>query len=97
TPRGDRDLRAQPAPARPHRPRPQVERRRRTAGTVPDDRAGGPLGGGHGGGLGDLFGFLVAQGHDVRYVGYDLSPRMVGAARAKYADPRARFQVRDIL
>jgi SAM-dependent methyltransferase len=48
-------------------------------------------------GLGDLFGFLVGEGHDVRYVGYDLSRRMVAAARARYADPRARFQVRDIL
>jgi trans-aconitate methyltransferase len=48
-------------------------------------------------GLGDLFGFLRAQAHDVRYVGYDLSRRMVAAARRKYDDRRARFEVRDIL
>jgi SAM-dependent methyltransferase len=48
-------------------------------------------------GLGDLFGYLTARGHDVRYAGYDLSRRMVQAARRRYADPRARFEVRDIL
>jgi SAM-dependent methyltransferase len=48
-------------------------------------------------GLGDFFGFLRGAGHDVRYAGYDLSPRMVSAARRKYRDRRARFEVRDVL
>lgn len=48
-------------------------------------------------GLGDLFGFLRAQGHEVRYTGYDLSARMVAAAQRKYRHPAARFEVRDIL
>ena len=55
-------------------------------------------------GLGDLYGYLREQGHGllpdapaapVQYVGYDLSPKLVTAARLKY--PEARFQVRDIL
>ena len=48
-------------------------------------------------GLGDFFDYLRAAGHDVRYVGYDLSPRMVAAARRRYRDRRARFEVRDVL
>ena len=48
-------------------------------------------------GLGDLFGFLREAGHDVRYTGYDLSPRMVMAARRRYRNRRARFEVRDVL
>jgi SAM-dependent methyltransferase len=48
-------------------------------------------------GLGDLFGFLREAGHDIRYAGYDLSPRMVAAARRRYRDRRARFEVRDVL
>lgn len=48
-------------------------------------------------GLGDLFGFLREAGHDVRYTGYDLSPRMVATARRRYRDRRARFEVRDVL
>ena len=48
-------------------------------------------------GLGDLFAYLRAQGHDVRYAGFDLSRRMVAAARKKHPDPAARFEVRDIL
>jgi trans-aconitate methyltransferase len=48
-------------------------------------------------GLGDLFGYLREQGHDVRYAGFDLSRRMVAAARRKYRHPSARFEVRDIL
>jgi SAM-dependent methyltransferase len=48
-------------------------------------------------GVGDLFGFLEARGLRVRYRGYDLSARMVAAARAKYAHPRAAFEVGDPL
>jgi len=48
-------------------------------------------------GLGDLFAYLRGQGHDGRYAGFDLSRRMVAAARRKYPDPAARFEVRDIL
>src|SRR5262245_32424075 len=48
-------------------------------------------------GLGDFFGFLVERGHAVRYAGYDITPEMVEAARARYPDPAARFEVRDIL
>ena len=48
-------------------------------------------------GLGDFFGFLVDRGHAVRYTGYDITPEMVDAARTRYPDPAARFEVRDIL
>jgi SAM-dependent methyltransferase len=48
-------------------------------------------------GLGDFFGYLRQQGHQVDYTGFDLSRRMVAAARRKHDDPRARFEVRDIL
>ncbi len=48
-------------------------------------------------GLGDFFGFLRERGHTVDYAGYDIVPGMVEAARLKYPDPRARFEVRDIL
>jgi SAM-dependent methyltransferase len=49
-------------------------------------------------GLGDLFSYLRRKGHDVReYAGFDLSRRMVDAAREKHPDPAARFEVRDIL
>ena len=48
-------------------------------------------------GLGDLFGYLRAAGHDVRYTGYDLSRRMIAAARRRFRDRRARFEVRDVL
>jgi trans-aconitate methyltransferase len=46
-------------------------------------------------GLGDLFGHLRARGASARYVGYDITPGMVEAARAKY--PEARFELRDVL
>ncbi len=48
-------------------------------------------------GLGDFFGFLRARGHGVAYTGYDIVPSMVEAARLKYPDSQARFEVRDIL
>jgi SAM-dependent methyltransferase len=48
-------------------------------------------------GLGDLFGYLQARGDRVRYSGYDLSRRMVAAARRKHAHADAGFEVRDIL
>jgi SAM-dependent methyltransferase len=48
-------------------------------------------------GLGDFFAFLVDRGHAIRYTGYDITPEMVEAAKARYPDPAARFEVRDIL
>ena len=48
-------------------------------------------------GLGDLFGFLEARGLNVRYEGYDINARMLEAARAKHAHPRARFVLRDVV
>jgi SAM-dependent methyltransferase len=48
-------------------------------------------------GLGDLFGFLEARGLGVRYHGFDINPRMLEAARAKHAHPRARFFQRDVV
>jgi SAM-dependent methyltransferase len=48
-------------------------------------------------GVGDFFGFLRDAGYRVEYTGYDISPKMVEAARLKYLDPSARFEVRDIL
>ncbi|HXY39380.1 MAG TPA: class I SAM-dependent methyltransferase, partial [Vicinamibacteria bacterium] len=48
-------------------------------------------------GLGDFFGFLRDRGQGVDYAGYDIVPGMVAAARLKYPDSRARFEVRDIL
>lgn len=46
-------------------------------------------------GLGDLYGYLGKVARDFTYVGYDLSPSMIAAARVRY--PAAAFQVRDIL
>jgi SAM-dependent methyltransferase len=48
-------------------------------------------------GVGDFFGFLRDAGCRVDYTGYDIAPKMVEAARLKYPDPSARFEVRDIL
>jgi SAM-dependent methyltransferase len=48
-------------------------------------------------GLGDLFGFLRDERHEVRYTGYDLSRRMVAAARQRYRSRQAHFEVRDVL
>lgn len=48
-------------------------------------------------GLGDFFGFLRDRGHSVKYTGYDITPEMIDAARAKFPDPTACFEVRDIL
>jgi SAM-dependent methyltransferase len=48
-------------------------------------------------GLGDLFGFLEARGLGVRYDGFDINARMLEAARAKHAHPRARFLHRDVV
>lgn len=46
-------------------------------------------------GLGDFYGYLREQGIDVQYVGYDLSPKMVGVAQAKF--PGVSFEAKDIL
>ncbi len=48
-------------------------------------------------GLGDFFGFLRERGNAVTYSGYDIAASMVEAARLKYPDSQARFEVRDIL
>jgi SAM-dependent methyltransferase len=50
-------------------------------------------------GFGDFFGFLKAEGllrrHKISYVGYDISPKIIEAAKNKYRD--AKFEVKDIL
>ena len=46
-------------------------------------------------GLGDLYGYLQAQGVAVDYTGYDLLPDMIERASLRF--PEARFMVRDIL
>jgi SAM-dependent methyltransferase len=52
-----------------------------------------------GSGLGDLYGFFKAEGlltrNKISYQGYDISPKLVEAARKKYPD--AKFAVKDIL
>jgi len=48
-------------------------------------------------GLGDLFAFLDGRGLSVRYLGCDMLPEMVAAARKKHPQPRARFEVRDVV
>lgn len=50
-------------------------------------------------GLGDLYGLLKADGSlnksRISYTGYDISPKMIAAARKKY--PEGKFEVKDIL
>jgi len=50
-------------------------------------------------GLGDLYGWLKADGtlhrNKISYTGFDISPRLIEAARKKYPD--GKFEVRDIL
>lgn len=50
-------------------------------------------------GLGDLFNFFKVEGllnrHRINYTGYDISPRLVEAAKRKY--PKAKFEIKDIL
>jgi SAM-dependent methyltransferase len=46
-------------------------------------------------GLGDFYGYLREHGIDMQYAGYDLSPKMIGAARAKF--PGVPFETKDIL
>lgn len=48
-------------------------------------------------GLGDFFGFLRSRGHTVHYTGYDITPGMIDAARTRFPDANARFELRDIL
>lgn len=50
-----------------------------------------------GSGLGDFYGFLRDRGHAVQYTGYDITPGMIDAARARFPDGNARFELRDIL
>ncbi len=46
-------------------------------------------------GFGDFYGYLRRRGHDVTYVGCDLSPDVLGVARSRY--PGVNFEVRDVL
>ena len=50
-------------------------------------------------GLGDLYGFFKAEGllhrNRISYIGYDVSPKLLEAARKKYPD--AKFELIDIL
>jgi SAM-dependent methyltransferase len=46
-------------------------------------------------GLGDLYGYLRAEGLDIDYTGYDLLPEMLERARLRY--PSVRFVQRDVL
>lgn len=50
-------------------------------------------------GLGDFYGFLKAEGlltrHRINYTGYDISPKLLEAAKKKYPD--AKFELKDIL
>ncbi len=52
-----------------------------------------------GSGLGHFYGYLkenrLIERYRIRYKGYDISPKLVEAAKAKY--PEADFQVKDIL
>jgi hypothetical protein len=52
-----------------------------------------------GSGLGHFYGHLKAQGllskHKIKYTGYDISPKLVKAARDKFKE--AKFEVKDIL
>jgi SAM-dependent methyltransferase len=52
-----------------------------------------------GSGLGDLFGYFKTQGfltrHKMSYLGYDIAPKLVEAAKKKYPD--ANFEIKDIL
>jgi SAM-dependent methyltransferase len=46
-------------------------------------------------GFGDFYTFLRARGHDVRYVGCDLSPDVLAVARTRH--PGVTFDERDVL
>lgn len=46
-------------------------------------------------GFGDFFGYLAAQGRDVRYVGCDLAPDVLDVARARHAG--VTFEHRDVI
>lgn len=46
-------------------------------------------------GFGDLFGYLKKRGYKFKYTGYDISQKIIDAAKKKY--PEAKFEVRDIL
>lgn len=45
-------------------------------------------------GFGDFYGYLRGRGLECRYVGYDINPRLVEAAKGRY--PSAEFHVKDI-
>ncbi|MDD4179946.1 MAG: class I SAM-dependent methyltransferase [Candidatus Margulisbacteria bacterium] len=50
-------------------------------------------------GLGDLYGFFKADGilfrNRINYTGYDISPKLVAAAKKRYPD--AKFELKDIM
>ena len=45
-------------------------------------------------GFGDFYGYLCANGMNVKYVGYDINPKLIEIAKIKY--PNAKFEVKDI-
>jgi ubiquinone/menaquinone biosynthesis C-methylase UbiE len=46
-------------------------------------------------GLADFYHYLQAQGIEVEYTGYDLTPAMIDAARRRF--PKIRLEVRDLM
>ncbi|KAF0135330.1 MAG: methyltransferase family protein [Candidatus Saganbacteria bacterium] len=46
-------------------------------------------------GLGHLYDYLKKAGYNLKYTGYDISPKLIEAAKNKF--PSARFEVKDIL
>ena len=45
-------------------------------------------------GFGDLYGFLIKSGLNIRYTGYDINPDIIKIAKEVY--PNAHFEVKDI-
>lgn len=46
-------------------------------------------------GFGDLYSYLAKNGHHLNYTGVDLSPKILGVAKARH--PKAIFEEKDIL
>ncbi|NQU16803.1 MAG: class I SAM-dependent methyltransferase [Candidatus Saganbacteria bacterium] len=46
-------------------------------------------------GFGDFFGYLKKRGYRINYTGYDISPKIITAAKRKF--PEAKFEVKNIL
>ena len=45
-------------------------------------------------GFGDLYGFLIKKGLNIKYTGYDINPNLIKVARKIY--PNVHFEVKDI-